>query len=45
MGHFYKFNETRSDGNIGVEEEEMSGEEKMTNLSPNLVIFKDLHPC
>jgi hypothetical protein len=44
MGHFYKFNKASSDGNIWFEEEEMSGEGKMTCLSPNLVIFKDLHP-
>jgi hypothetical protein len=45
MGHFYKFNKTRSDGNIWVKEKDMSGEEKMICLSPNLVISKDLHPC
>jgi hypothetical protein len=45
MGYFYKFNKTRSDVNIWVEEKEMSGEEMMTCLGPNLVIFKDLHPC
>ena len=45
MGHFYEFNKTLSDENIWVEKKEMSREEKMTCLSPNLVIFKDLHPC
>jgi hypothetical protein len=45
MGHFCKFNKASPDGNIWVEEKVMSGEEKMTCLSPKLVIFKDLHPC
>lgn len=38
MGHFYKVNKASSDGNIWVEEK-MSGVEKMTCLSPNLVVF------